>query len=204
MGLAGFRSCGQLVWSTTPPGKWRRRRLVAPTTHGHGSPRVRNAGGSLGAPTKPGTQTAAGSAESDSSGASNPSGGSYFRGGNSAGNSWYAGTPWPTNVWGGNYSRSKAGGGSQGGGGGGGYYGAGGAGNRNSVNSRGAAGGSGYIGGDGTHEVTTGENLATSLTEKSSLPPKTDDEHYVSGAGTPATTNDDGGHGLVVIIEYGS
>jgi hypothetical protein len=149
---------------------------------------------------KPGTQTAAGSAESDSSGASNPSGGSYFRGGNSAGNSWYAGTPWPTNVWGGNYSRSKAGGGSQGGGGGGGYYGAGGAGNRNSVNSRGAAGGSGYIGGDGTHEVTTGENLATSLTEKSSLPPKTDDEHYVSGAGTPATTNADGGHGLVVVI----
>jgi hypothetical protein len=149
---------------------------------------------------RPGTQIAAGSAESDSSAAANPSGGSYFRGGNSAGDSFYAGTPWPAGVWGGNYQRSKAGGGSQGGGGGGGYYGAGGAGNRNSVNSRGAAGGSGYIGGDGTHEVTNGENLATSLTQKSSLPPKTDDEHYVSGVGTPATTDASGGNGIVVII----
>jgi hypothetical protein len=142
---------------------------------------------------KPGTQTAAGSAESDGSAATNPTGGSYFRGGNSAGNTFYAATPWPAGVWGGNYQRSKASGGSQGGGGGGGYYGAGGAGNRNSVNSRGAAGGSGYIGGDGTHEVTNGENL-------SSLPPKTDDEHYVSGAGTPASTDTNGGDGLVVII----
>jgi hypothetical protein len=149
---------------------------------------------------KPGTQTAAGSAESDTSAATNPTGGSYFRGGNSAGNTFYAATPWPAGVWGGNYQRSKASGGSQGGGGGGGYYGAGGAGNRNSVNSRGAAGGSGYIGGDGTHEVTNGENLATSLTQKSSLPPKTDDEHYVSGAGTPASTDTNGGDGLVVII----
>jgi len=149
---------------------------------------------------KPGTQTAAGSAESDGSAATNPTGGSYFRGGNSAGNTFYAATPWPAGVWGGNYQRSKASGGSQGGGGGGGYYGAGGAGNRNSVNSRGAAGGSGYIGGDGTHEVTNGENLATSLTQKSSLPPKTDDEHYVSGAGTPASTDTNGGDGLVVII----
>jgi hypothetical protein len=149
---------------------------------------------------KPGTQTAAGSAESDTSAATNPTGGSYFRGGNSAGNGFYAAIPWPAGVWGGNYQRSKASGGSQGGGGGGGYYGAGGAGNRNSVNSRGAAGGSGYIGGDGTHEVTNGENLATSLTQKSSLPPKTDDEHYVSGAGTPASTDTNGGDGLVVII----
>jgi hypothetical protein len=149
---------------------------------------------------KPGTQTAAGSAESDTSAATNPTGGSYFRGGNSAGNNFYAATPWPAGVWGGNYQRSKASGGSQGGGGGGGYYGAGGAGNRNSVNSRGAAGGSGYIGGDGTHEVTNGENLATSLTQKSSLPPKTDDEHYVSGTGTPASTDTNGGDGLVVII----
>jgi hypothetical protein len=149
---------------------------------------------------RPGTQTAAGSAESDTSAASNPSGGSYFRGGNSAGNIFESGTPWPAGVWGGNYQRSKSSGGSQGGGGGGGYYGAGGAGNRNSVNSRGAAGGSGYIGGDGTREVTNGENLATSLTQKSSLPPKTDDEHYVSGAGTPASTDTNGGDGLVVII----